>query len=284
MRRRLALVAILFLAAAAPLAAAEKPRPPARIASLNLAADEILIELIDPHRLVTVTSFADDPASSNIVGRVPPKVARVTRAKMERLVELAPDLVVVSEYSEADFLHLLTTSKMAYHRVVVRSLDDVSPAIRALGEAVGAEDKAAELAARFEASLAILSRRLEGARRPRVLHWNEPYTAGRGTVLSDIIERAGAINVAAELGVTGFAPLPAERAFASDPDFVLITREGKARAGLLAHPMLSRLAAVRKGRIIEMPGPLHATLTHHTAAACELLARAFHPKRFRDAP
>ena len=278
MNRRRGLLLAAGVLLASRLSAAETP--PARIASLNLGADEILVELVGTDRLVMVTTFADDPEMSNIVGRVPPGIPRVTRAKMERLVELRPDLVVVSEFTEADFLHLLTTSKMKYHRVQMPSLDAVEAAITELGKAVGAEAAAGALAEEHRRRLSDLDRRLAGARRPRVLYWMEPYTAGRATVMHDILERAGAKNLAAELGITGFAPLPAERAFAADPDWIVVRKEGSARAALLAHPMLSRLAAVRDGRIVEVPGRYLSTLTHHTASTAETIARALHPDRF----
>jgi iron complex transport system substrate-binding protein len=268
------------LAALAPLTAAAAEAPPARIASLNLSADEMLVELVATDRLVTVTTFADDPEMSNIVGRVPPGVVRVTRAKMERLVELRPDLVVVSEFTEADFLHLLTTSKMKYHRVEVPSLDSVPAAILGLGKAVGADAAAAKVAEGHRRALSDLDHTLAGVKRPRVLYWMEPYTAGRDTVMSDILTRAGAVNLALELGVVGFAPLPAERGFAANPDWVVVRKEGTARTALLAHPVLSRLPAVREGRIVEVPGRLLSTLSHHTADAARLIARALHPDRF----
>src|SRR5438128_2379394 len=68
--------------------------PPRRIASLNLAADEMLVELVSPDRLVAVTSFSDDKSPSNVAGRVPASVARVTHARLEQLVALKPDLVI----------------------------------------------------------------------------------------------------------------------------------------------------------------------------------------------
>ena len=265
--------------------AAPAPAPPAvpkRIASLNLSGDELLIELVPPERLVTVTSFADDPEMSNVVGRMPSTAQRVTRAKMETLVALRPDLVVVSEFTEADFLHLLSTSGLAYHRLVIRSLDDVAPSILALGQAVGETEKARKLADGFTASLAALATRLDGVRRPRVLYWSDPYTAGRDTVVDDVLERSGAANVARELGLRGFAPVPAERAFASNPEYIVIRLGGRTREALLAHPVLSRLDAVKKGRIVEVPAALLSTLTHHNVETCTFLARALHPERFAE--
>jgi iron complex transport system substrate-binding protein len=110
----------------------------------------------------------------------------------------------------------------------------------------------------------------------------EPYTAGRDTVMSDILERAGAANLALDLGLAGFAPVPVERMFGADPDWLVIRDGGGARAALQAHPVLSRLRAVRSGRIVEVPGRLLSTLSHHTAETAVFIARALHPERFAE--
>ena len=78
MKRRLALL-LLLCASSAASAFDSVPR---RIASLNLTADEILVEIVPVERLVAATAAADDAGTSNIVGRVPPGVARFRRAEM----------------------------------------------------------------------------------------------------------------------------------------------------------------------------------------------------------
>ncbi len=125
------------------LAAAE---PPERVASLNLTADELLVEMLPPERLVAVTRWADDPEMSNVAGRVPASAVRLPRADLERLIELRPDLVVVSEYTDADFLHLLARSGLRHHRMVgLASLTGIRAAILDLGRAVGTPAEAARL-------------------------------------------------------------------------------------------------------------------------------------------
>ena len=87
--------------------AAEAPQ---RVASINLSADEVLVAILPKERLVSVTQWADAPGTSNVVGRVPPGVHRFVKADMEQLVALRPDLVVVSEYTDADFMKQLERS------------------------------------------------------------------------------------------------------------------------------------------------------------------------------
>ena len=258
-------------------AAAEGPR---RVASLNLTADEILAEILAPDRLVGVTRFTDEQGTSNVVGRVPPSVLRFPRADIERLVALTPDLVIVSEYTDADFLKLLERSGLRVHQM--RGLDSMAgfrQAILDLGQAVGETAAAERLVARYDATLADLGQRLRGVARPRLLYWANPHTAGRGTAIGALIECAGATNVGAELGLQGIVPLGVERAYVADPDALLVgTGWGTAQA-LREQPLLSKMRAVRSGRIVELPTELLVTLSHHAARGCWALAHALHPDR-----
>jgi iron complex transport system substrate-binding protein len=269
-------LAAAALALAAPLSAA----PPSRVASLNLTADELLVEMLPPERLVAVTRWADDASMSNVAGRVPENAVRLPRADLERLIALAPDLVVVSEYTDADFLRLLEKSGLRDHRLVgLASLDGIRAAILDLGKAVGTPDAAERIVRRFDAVRAELARRLAGAPRLRVLYWGNPFTAGRDTSFGAFIEEAGGANVGRELGLEGMVPLAGERAFAAHPDFFLVTSGSGAADALRRHPLLSHTEAVRGGRVIEMPNRLLVTLSDHAAEACWWLAARLHPDR-----
>jgi len=253
---------------------------PRRVASLNLTADELLVEMLPPERLVAVTRWADDSDMSSVAGRVPASAVRLPRADLERLIALQPDLVVVSEYTDADFLHLLEKSGLRYHRLSgLATLAGIRTAITALGAAVDAPEAAAQLARRMDGVLSELARDLAGLPRPRVLYWGNPHTAGADTTIGALIEAAGGANVARELGLRGIVPLSAERIFTAEPDLFLVTRGSGASEELRRHPLLSRTRAVREGRVVEMPNRLLVALSDHAADACWWLAGRLHPGR-----
>jgi iron complex transport system substrate-binding protein len=265
--------ALLALALLAGPAAA----PPQRVVSLNLTADEVLVEILPAERLLGVTAIADENGTSNVVGRVPPAVTRFPKVDLERLLALRPDLVVLSEYTDADARRLLETSGVRIHRMT--GLVDPAgyrKAILELGRAVGAEPAAGRLVARYDGVYAALGRRLAGVRRPRVLYWAQGMTAGRGTAIGALIESAGGINAAAD-AYTGIAPVGAERVFVIDPDVILIGTWDGTREALTSDPLLSQMRAVKEGRVVEMPTELLVALSHHAADASWHLAWRLHP-------
>ena len=276
---RLALAALL---GAATAVAEDAPR---RVASINLSADEVLAEILPPERLVGVTRWVDDPETSNAVGRVRPQVVRFQKTDMERLVALTPDLVIVSEYTDADFLRLLERSGLRWHRMSgLASLSGVRQAILELGRAVGEAAKAERLVAAYDLKLGDLASRLVGTRRPRVLYWSGGMTAGADTAIGAVIEGAGGANVGREMGVTGIAPPGAERAFMSDPDVILVAHYPGSLEAVTGHPLLKDLRAVREGRIVVMPNQLMVALSQYTADACVWLALRLHPDRVPAVP
>jgi iron complex transport system substrate-binding protein len=285
-RRRLGLAAILLALVAPGGARAEPPaRKPQRVASINLSADEVLVEILPPERLVSVTRWADAPGTSNVVGRVPAGVHRFEKADMEQLVALRPELVVVSEYTDADFLKQLERSGLRVHRMQgLDTLAGVRGAILDLGRAVGEDEAARRLVAAYDARLAELGRRLAGARKPRVLYWSGNMTAGAGTAIGALIEAAGAVNLGREMGITGIAPPGAERAFVADPDVVLVGTWPDSKQALINHPLLSQLAAVREGRIVALRTELLVALSQYSADAAWELAHLLHPDRVPAEP
>ena len=247
---------------------------------MNLSADEILVEILPLERLVSVTRWADSPENGNIAGRVPASIFRIQKADLEQLVALRPDLVVVSEYTDADFLKQLETSGMRYHRIEgLATLAGIRRAIVDLGRAVGEEAAATRLVTRFDATLSDIERRLAGVRRPRILYWSSGMTAGADTAIGTLIEAAGAVNVGREMGLTGIVPPGSERAFVADPDAILVGTWPRAVQAVKDEPLLGKLRAVREGRIVALPTSLLVALSQHTAEACWRLAALLHPDR-----
>jgi iron complex transport system substrate-binding protein len=260
------------------------PRPPRRIVSTYLGADEVLAALVATERVVGVSAFVDDPATSNCHDAYPARVRRL-HADPETIVSLAPDLVCVAGFTGSDALRLIIGARLP----VVRwsrfdSFADVLTQIRLLGAAVGEEARAETLAGGVEALLADLERRLAGARRVRVLYYDPPsYTMGRGTLLGEILNRAGGENVAEELGMIGPGQIGLETVLALEPEAIIMPNYAGNTPTLRAlgdDAIWRQVPAVRAGRVHEIPGAWIATVSHHAAQGLARVARELHPEAF----
>jgi iron complex transport system substrate-binding protein len=261
------------------------PRPPRRIVSTYLGADEILAELVSPERVVGVSFFADDPAISSCAGAYPPGVPRL-RTQVETILALEPDLVCVAGFSEPNALRLMIGAGLPVLRWSrFDTFADILANLRLLGAAVGADGPAAAMAGAVEATLGDLARRLGGVRPIPVLYYDPPsFTVGRGTLIDEIITRAGGRNVAAGAGITGPGQIGIEAVLGLDPEAIVVPRYGAGPPPietLRATPLWRDVPAVRAGRVYEAPGAFMGDVSHHAAQGLARLARVLHPEAFR---
>jgi len=260
-------------------------RPPRRIASVYLGADELLAELVSLDRMVGVSAYADDPSSSNCHDAYPASLARL-RADPEPIIALAPDLVCVASMTAADSLRLLVGAGLAIlRRSRFDSFADVLAAIQVMGAAVGEEARAVALAGQVTGLLADIERRLSGVRRVRVLYYDPPtYTMGRGTLLGEILARAGGVNAVDDLGIVGPGEIGLETVFALEPEAIIMPNYADNQSALHAlggDAIWRRVPAVRAGRVHEVPGAWITSVSHHAARGLARVARVLHPEAFR---
>jgi iron complex transport system substrate-binding protein len=276
-------------AAATGPSAVAPPTRPERIVSTNLAADEVLLALLPPERILALSHFADDPAISNVLDEARAVPHRV-RGEAEPILALAPDVVFAFPFGQRDVELLLRQAGVAVvHVPGASSFDEVSANIHRIGEVTGEPAGAAGLVDAMERTLDHVRHRVAGTHPPRVLIWYTGGTTSGGDTLIDALLRiAGGRNVVAEAGVDGVATLPLETALELDPDVIFVldfradarTREVGGRHALTDHPVWRTLDAVREGRVHVLPARYAYATSHHAAQAAVDMARRLHPERF----
>ncbi|MFW6050730.1 MAG: ABC transporter substrate-binding protein [Myxococcota bacterium] len=270
---------------------APPPPHPQRIVSTNLPADEILLALVSPDRIVALSHFADDPVVSNVRRRARAVPHRVG-GRAEPILALHPDVVFAFPFGQADAEALLRQANVpVVHVPGADSLDEIRAHVRRIGRVVGAPERAEALVAEMDRSLDAARERVRGTRAPRALLWNVTgTTAGAGTLFDELLAAAGGRNAAAEAGIRGLATLPLERALAIDPEVVLVidyradsrARQVGSRRSITDDPRWRSVTAVRRGRVHVLP-PRHAyASSHHAAKAALDMGRLLHPQRFPE--
>ena len=223
--------------------------PPQRIVSLIPASTELVFALGAGDRLVGRTSWCDFPAEALAV----PDLGNGIGPNIEAVVAARPDLVLLyksaSNRSAAEQLRSfgIPTLELATDR-----MEDFDRITRLLGAALGRREEAESLVVRTARDLD--SATVLPSQPPTVfiLAWDRPpMTLGRGSFLSEILERAGAKNLFDDLA-TSSAPISIEAVASRDPDFVLVTGSGEpAIAGRVEWQVVP---AVRDRRFLRIDG------------------------------
>jgi iron complex transport system substrate-binding protein len=206
--------------------------------------------------------------------REKPRVSAFTSARIERIVELQPDLVLGFSDLQADIAAALTRAGLEVHVFNHRSVADILRMVRTLGGMIGCEARARALADELAAGLAqVRSAAATLPHRPRVYfeEWDDPLISGIRWV-SELIEAAGGEDCFPELARE---PLGRNRIIADPlevprraPDIVLGSWCGKKFRPdrLAARPGWDAIPAVRSGYVREIksslilqPGPAALT-------------------------
>lgn len=245
------LVAIAIMLVPAALSAAGIPK---RIVSLNLCTDELVLRLADRANIASITWLSKDRISANVVdlaADVP-----VNHGLAEEIIPLDPDLVVAGSFTARTAVAMLKATRFPVTEFgVAHSLADVRSGIRKMAALVGEPARGEDLVASFDRRLAEIGAPVPG-RRPTALVFNaNGFTVGAGTLVDDIMTRAGLDNVATHMKLGNYSQLPLEIAVRSDVDILIISarRDGppSLATALLDHPVLSKLGP--KTHIVVLP-------------------------------
>jgi len=257
---RLAVAAVLFLAAAGAAFAADAtqrrepewlgPRPPprpARVVSLAPSLTDTVVALGLSSRLVGVTRYDVAPEVKAL-----PRVGGFLDPSPEAVLALRPDLVLwLADSGAWPAVRRIAELGIPVLALPVVGVADVLRSARLVGEALGEPAAGDALARELASSVAAAERRAAALPRRRVLLvvGREPLVvAGPGSYPDALLRIAGGENV-----VRGDRPwpvYPVERAVADDPDLVVDAAVNERGSGLAS---LSAIPAVRAGRIVLLP-------------------------------
>lgn len=262
------------------------PAPPQRIVSIVLAGDQILTALVPPERLAGVTYLVDTPEVSNLFGIIPATVPRL-HTEVETILSLQPDLVVVAGYTRAETIRFLVAAGIPVVRFQgYDSFHDIIANIHTLAAAVGAEPQATQLVAMLQQRLDSVARRVHGRACPRVLSYADGgYTAGSGSLIDEMITRAGGCNVIREVGLQGATQLSLEMALSLQPE-VILTESWSPTSGdaairlFLDDPRWQHVPAIQQRRIYAIPGGWLTAVSQYAVQALEAIAWCLHPEAF----
>src|SRR6187551_3126970 len=171
---------------------------PERIVCLTEETTETLYLLGEEARIVGISGFTVRPPRAR---REKPKVSAFTSAKIDKIVELRPDLVLGFSDLQADIAAELIRAGIEVHVFNHRSVGEILRMIATLGGMVGCGSKSEALVAELDAGVErVRAAAARFPRRPRVYfeEWDVPQISGIRWV-SELVGIAGGDDVFPEL-------------------------------------------------------------------------------------
>jgi iron complex transport system substrate-binding protein len=251
---------------------------PQKIISLAPSNTEILFALGLGDKVVGVTDYCDYPPEA--LNKT--KVGGYINPDIERIVALNSDLILVAHGTPMDVINNLVGLGLTVFGIKTTDLDDLLNDIRRIAEITDREVEAQALTSEMESRIqAVTNQTEELEQRPRVFYivWHDPlWTAGSGTFIHELIEKAGGVNICQNM--TGYPTISIEEVIARDPE-IIITSEESYDWAMNATDLASTNAS-QTGRIYTLDDDLVQRPGPRLIEGLEWFAHFIHPEIFEE--
>jgi len=254
------------------------PHRPERIVCLTPSSVEIVFAMEAGNKVVGVSEYSKYPIEAQKIT----KIGSYAGLNVEKIVALKPDLLFADPYQE---LAVERLEKLDLAVIVLnhKSIEQILTNIALVGKVIGQEKGASSLVQSIETKIeAIVAKttNVEEAEKPKVLYLYEPvWVAGCETLAHSYIQKAGGINVAAD--IQECEEMNLEAILARNPDVILcVVGYAPTFDWVMNEPRLQQVNALRNNRVypldadtVDCPGP-------RVGVALELVAKCLYPELY----
>jgi iron complex transport system substrate-binding protein len=252
---------------------------PQRIISLAPGITETLYALGLDNKIAGVTTFCNWPAAA----RTKTHIGGFTNPSIEKIVSLKPDLIIATaDGNRKDTVQQLDRLGFPVYVTSPSTINGFLKSIIHIGEITNRERNAEKLVERLQNKLNNITSQIGRKKKPRVffqLGLEPVFTVGRGTLINEMIERAGGINVACSdsakyprysaEGITGTSPeIIIFAPMVNDKNFAAVKRFWQ---------KFGNLPAVKNNKIYPIDADLINRASPRIFDAVEIMAKIFHP-------
>jgi iron complex transport system substrate-binding protein len=241
------------------------------VMSLSMCTDDLLLQLLPPERIASITYYARTPGNSYLW----PQAARVAvnYGTAEEVLAANPDLVLAGTFTTPATRRLLEHMQFALLEVPPASdFTQIRQITRRVAHALQRDAAGEALIAKMDASLSSLAQHTL-PRAVRVAAWGEGGSIpGRGTLFDAILRAAGGINVAPSDPDRPYIAFDVEQLLAARPDVIALPSDIAATPGrntdVALHPLVMKVYA---GRTISYSSALYSCGSPASAEAAVAL-------------
>jgi iron complex transport system substrate-binding protein len=260
--------------------------PARRIVSLAPSNTEVLFAVGAGDQLVGRDEFSDYPAEALAVESVGGSMGQFS---LEAIVSLQTDLVLAGGINPPELVKAIEDLGLTvYFLPNPNTLEEMYTNLETVGQLTGHLAEAQTLVAALKERVAAVDEKLaDVTERPTVFYELDstdpakPWTAGAGTFIDLLIQRAGGENVAAGMS-DAWAQFSLEQLLVSDPQFILLGDSiwGVTPESVALRPGWEALTAVQEGRVLPIDDNMVSRPGPRLVDGLEALARLLHPELF----
>jgi iron complex transport system substrate-binding protein len=282
--------------------AGRKVEVPDRIARVMAAGPpaSVLIYMLAPQKMIGWVIKPRDAVLPYLLPDVRglPEIGRLTgrggTASVEAVMAAKPDVIVDFGSVNPTYVSLadrVQSQTGIPYLLIDGKLSSTAGALRLLGSIIGTEERAGRLAARTQEILGDIDQLVHAvpdAQRPHVYLARRAdglETGNRGSINTEIIERAGGINVVdANRERGGLVSVSLEQVLAWNPD-TIVTTDRNFTGEAKTVPAWANVEAVRRGRIFLSPtlpyGWIDEPPSLNRLLGLQWLGKLFFPDRYK---
>ncbi len=253
---------------------------PQRIITLAPSITEILYFLSLGDRVVGVTKFSYYPPEA----KLKPKVGSYIDLNVERIIGLAPDLVIgTADGNQPGIVDLLEQAGIAVFIVNPRNIRQTIDTVAIVGRLCGVPEKANSLSAQLSQRVDRILDRTRSRRKPLVflqINLKPIMTVNKNTFLHDLIQLAGGRNMTEDEPIT-YPRISLEEVIRKKPEVIIISsmeRGGRFEAARLEWLKWTSIPAVKDGRVHLIDSDLIDRPSPRIIEGLEAMARFIHPE------
>jgi iron complex transport system substrate-binding protein len=253
---------------------------PKRIVTLAPSLTEILYFLGLGDRVVGVTQFSYYPPEA----KRKPKVGSYIDLNVEKIISLAPDLVIgTADGNQPGVVDLLEQAGIAVFIVNPRNIRQTMDTVAIVGRLCGVPKRANNLSTQLSRRVDRIIDQTKSKRKPLVflqINLKPIMTVNKDTFLHDLIQLAGGRNMTEDEPIT-YPRINLEEVIRKKPEVIIISsmeRGGRFEAARLAWMKWTSIPAVQDGRVHLIDSDLIDRPSPRIIEGLEIMAGFIHPE------
>ena len=257
-----------------------------RVLSLAPSNTEILFAIGAGKQVIGRDDFSDYPEEAK---NIPSIGSTFQSLNLESIFSMKPDLVLAAEINTPEQVKALEDLGLTvYYLKNPTTLEEMYTNLEIMAQLTGHESETATLIESLKKRVAVVDEKIMPlSSRISVFYEvdgtdpSKPFTAGKGTFITLLIERAGGYNIASD--IDGYPQLSLEQVVAADPAFILLgdAKFGTTPESIAQRPGWANLSAVKNGQVLPFNDDLLSRPGPRMVDGLEELAKVLRPGLFK---